>query len=254
MNNRSIYKEAKKNFFESGKLLCSAIGFCVVLFSAVMALVAADVVSMAVSAVIDGDTVLALSMYAAIAVVLVFVTMPVFLGYIELLYAIYKGERDVYVIDVFKNFAPRRYFKTLFFGVRFLIRGCFTFLLPLFIALGAYFALQEAVKGMYFERFSVLFKVPAVLIFLFFYLLFSLSKARGLLGVFYRLEGVKHPYKQSKKALNGKVMRTFWLKMMFVFMTVISVLSLGMLFLITVPIMANAYFIYAKQITENINE
>ena len=254
MSNRDIFKEAKKSFFESGRLLCAAIGFSVALFSAVFALIAADLVNMAMSNFVAGDLVLALLMYGAIGIVLVFVTMPTVIGYIEMLYAIYNGEREVYVIDIFKNFSNKRYFKALFFGIRFLLRGCFTTLLPIFIALSFYLSLMEYAGDDVFVLLPILFKVIAVVAFLFFHLLFSFANTKGILGVFYRLKGVKRPYKQSKRALSGRGLRTFWLKLMLFLITVISVLSLGMLFLITVPIMANAYFIYAKQITDNINE
>ena len=254
MNNREIFREARKKYFESGKLLCAALGFCIVLFSAVMALVAADVVNMVLSNIVSDDMGLALYMYGAIALVLVFVTVPAIIGYFGLLYSIYNEEREIYLIDIFKSFSPKRYFKTVFFGIHFLLRGCFTILLPLFIAFSIYLSLNELMGEEQLVVLSMFFKAIAIVLFLFFHLVFSFSNTKGMMGIFYRLDGAKHPYKESKKALSGRVMRTFWLKMMFFVITVISVLSLGMLFLVTVPIMANAYFIYAKQITENINE
>ena len=254
MNNRRIFREAKRLVFDSGKLLCMALGFCIVLFSAVITLVAADIVNMLLSNTITDEAALALFIYAAIAVTFVLITVPVMVGYFELLYSIYKGDRDAYVVDVFKGFSSRYYFKNVTFGISLLLRGCFTLLLPAVIALGSYATMTESVKGMYFEPFSFLFKVPAFLIFLFLHLLFSLANIKGFLGVFYRLKGAKRPYVASKNLLFGKAMRTFWFKLMLFTITLVSFLSVGMLFLVTVPIMVNAYFIYAKQITENINE
>jgi hypothetical protein len=254
MNNRRIFTEARRLVFDSGKLLCMALGFCIVLFSAVMTLVAADIVNIVLSNTMTDETLLALSIYAAIAVTFVLITVPAMMGYFELLYSIYKGEREAYVIDAFRGFSHGRYLKNVFFGISHLLRGCFTLLLPIFIALGVYATLTESVKGMYMEPFSVLFKLPAFFVFFFLHLLFSMANIKGFLGIFYRIKGIKRPYIESKKVLFRKTMRTFRLKLMFFTITLVSFLSVGMLFLVTVPIMVNAYFIYAKQITENINE
>ena len=254
MNNRRIFAEARRLVFDSGKLLCMAFGFCIVLFSAVITLVSADIVNMLLSNIITDEAALALFIYAAIAVTFVLITVPVMMGYFELLYSIYKGEREAYVVDAFRGFSRGRYFKNVFFGISLLLRGCFTLLLPIVMALGVYATLTESVKGMYMESFSVLFKLPAFLVFLFLHLLFSMANIKGFLGVFYKIKGVKRPYVESKKVLLRKAMRTFLLKLMFFAITLVSFLSVGMLFLVTVPIIVNAYFIYAKQITENINE
>lgn len=253
MKNKALYKEAKKRLFESGKLVCVFLGVATVIFGAVCALIVSDILSLALADKLSYPL-LASIIYAAIALWLAFITTPLFLGYMSLLYSIYKGEREVYFIDIFASFAPKRYFKSLWFGLRFLLRGCFTCLLSFLIADTVYLVMCEAFKGMYFESLSVLFKAPAVVIFLFFYLLFSLTNARGFLGVFYYLDGVKHPYRASKKALDEKVIRSFWLKITFVLLAVLSVLSVGMLLLVAVPMMAFAYFNYAQKIIENINE
>ena len=74
-----------------------------------------------------------------IALILFTVSMPMLIGYFGFMYAIYKGERDVSVADVFGAFAsPKKYFKAFFYGIGIFLRLLIIFGIPFFIAFSIY--------------------------------------------------------------------------------------------------------------------
>lgn len=255
MRNKIIFKQAMRILFDSGKLLVAVLGFCVFLLSAVLPLIIADAAYLAFSYTPLSDDILLIALYILLAVLILLITMPVFYGYLEMLYSILLDQRDVYVADIFDVFKDsHKYFHSIFYGIRYILRAIFTFGLALFFALyTCYFAKEVFGENYVFiiKFFTVLF---SVLEFIFFYLLFSFARARGFLGVYYLVRGNDKPYKQSKKVLRTKMFSAFCLKLAFIGISFLSLLTIGSLFIVTMPIMAIAYFIYGNQITENIND
>lgn len=262
MNNKMIFKEAKRRFFEGGKMLESMLGFAILIFSFVFSLMAADLICTFLSMFGLGESARITLLYAIFSILLVTVSMPTLVGYFGFLHAIYKGERDVSVADVFASFtSSRRYFKSVLSGICILFRLLLIIGVPYFIASNIYFGVLEA-SGEAITNLGeavgpiviILLKAVSVVVFFVLYILALLFSSEGYIGLYGIVKGTDHPYKRSRKALRGKIMKTFSLKLIFLLTVAVSLLSIGALFLVTVPIMANAYFIYAEQITEKIND
>ncbi len=262
MKNKMIFKEAKRRFFQGGKMLESMLGFAVLIFSFVFSLMAADLIRTFGASFGLAESAQTTVLYAVLFVLLVTVSMPTLVGYMKFLYAIYNGERDVSVGDVFDSFtSPRRYIKSIVSGVCVLFRLLLIFGVPFFVASGIYFGAVEASGEVVTEVGEavapiviMLLKAVSVVVFFVLYILALLLSSEGYIGLYGIVMGADHPYKQSRKMLRGKIMKTFSLKLIFLLTIVVSLLSIGSLFLVTAPIMANAYFIYAEQLTEKIND
>ena len=108
MSNKMIFKQAKRLLFDSGKLLAAVLGFCVFLLAAVFPLIIADVVYLLLSYTTLSENFLSLVLYVVLALFIVFVTMPVFFGYVRMLFSIAKQQRDVYVADIFDVFKEKK--------------------------------------------------------------------------------------------------------------------------------------------------
>ena len=247
--NKMIRREAKRRLLESGRFLSLAIGFAISAFSVVITMTLYQIVAMVMLGFIPSEDAAYLVSLLALLLLFVFVAFPIIIGYISVVYSVYKKEREVYIIDIFKYFtSPKLYFSFALTSFFIVMRILLCYCLPLIVC-GVLTSLLEGLALQYYVIFDIM-------IFAAVYLLMSLSLSKGYLALYYRIQGygIRDAGRLSKVALRSHKGRTFAFKLGMLGLSILSLLTIATLFIYTAPLMAMAYFAYAEKMTENIIE
>ena len=253
---KNILYQSRQVLTESGRFLESVIGFSICAFGVMFMLLCSSLVVATFEEYL-WKTEIALVFLTMLSVLMLFVAWPIIFGYLNMMRSIYKRERDVYVIDIFKPFTSiRLYFKSVLLGVSTAIRAFICYIAPLILALSLYLVLEEIDPFSKIGIMSLFHKLYAFGAFVILFLLLSFLFSGGYLGIYNTLgkNKEKRPYRQSRKLLKGRRLRTMKIKLIFMGTVAVSLLTVGALFIFTVPMMVISYFIYAEQVTENIIE
>ncbi len=257
--NKDIRKEAKRLLLKRNNLMHLIFGICLCI-AAVMLPIMLYIFIMGIPYVFELTEGVALVLtFASTAIViltLLFVSVPIIGGFFKMAYELYLGKQRVFYKDIFKPFdSGRLYFAILVPALLFIIR-----ILAIATVAGACFALGKSLFGLaldalglsdIFDTFiTAMLSIVSILLFL---VLLFLQYGGFFVPYFVcRKMSLKEAMKASRIFVKGNRLCIFKYIIGFAGMFVLSVLSLGTLFVVyTIPLMIFSYFIYSDKLTEN---
>ena len=251
--NKAIRKNAAGTLLADGNIYSMSLGASLCVSATAIPIILGAVISsfseLAASEMLRG--VFAVSSVIVPILFCVFLTIPVIGGFFDMSHRLHT-ERDVHVAEVFAPFTSlRRYFRT----VRVWLALSLSFLLPLAIPLAAV-ALTRISDGIfkggifffYLARIAIGFAATVVFAAaVFFMVSFFLTPYFVCRGF-----GARSAMIMSARATAKKRVRIWKYIFGFSGMFVLSLLSVGMLFVIyTLPVMMLAYFEYAEKMIDD---
>ena len=250
--NKAIRKNAAEKLFENGNLYVMALGICLCIAVAVSPVILfALISSLAYNLPSSISPLLDLAAIFVLLVLFIFVTVPVIGSFFDMCYRLYRGYQ-AHVAEVLAPFTMgRRYFAMLRIYLSFLLR----LLSPLLVLLAAFFITRLA---------EIILADLVILLFLVRPAIVLIEVAAFVTVVFFNSSIFFAPYLMcqgytprmavatSRRLTSGKWGKVWGYMLGFSGLLALSVLTVGMLFVIYVaPLMIFAYFIYAEQMINN---
>ena len=260
LTNKEIRQKASVILCSKGRWHNVVLGVCICIVAAIMPVFVLSFFSL-IAAIFQGAEIgreiLMYSGMAAFAAAEVFIAFPVIGGFLLFSYKLYKNDK-AHISQLFYPFVDKgTYFKILKCAFLILLRVTFLCTIPAISVIASQKIIEMMAKlnpFMHIVSFFGAFASVALSVALAVVLAFL--TAGGYLIPYFMCKGfsVSDASRMSARAMRGKKYITAKYIFGFTGVIIISLLTVGMLFVVyTLPVMIFAYFIYADQITENIN-
>lgn len=249
-----IRQKAKEALFSKGRMLPMSLGFAVCILALAVPIMLVSIIDLlGVFSVFDEATA-SVYMLAVMAVITVFFFFPIAWGYLRLAYRAYTEDGRIYVADIFDCFrSVDSYFSSVVIMFVLAVRLAVQYIVPIIVSVVA-LGVIELVQNEFLLFFVPLLKLVAIVVgFAAAYVFVSLFLGRGYLAAYYVLlgNGVFEAFTLSHRAMQTGKKDTVKFKLGILGLALLSWLTVGTLFVVTLPIISVSYIVYAKQKTEN---